>query len=310
MQHPAQPITPELINDIETVLGRAGLDVRIPETGMWKSTFIVSDGDQHWVVRIMQPPALRLRRGLMAQRKAAATGVKVPELIHESLTESPNHGLLWTIEAFMDGQSYYPSQLDREICLSAARDMGLQLSRLHTIRVGAFGPLNTTLDGPMDNENPHSWQGWLNESEEKFKRSFDVAQMSPHGQTAIREALARLRDFDPGLPRLCHGDFADDNLIIRDGKLAAVIDWNNVIGCDPAFDLAYGYLWHNDTECFDALLESYARSTGDDLESLRRRTLDHRLVFATWLIDWCTGQGSLESRAHIISVLKKITGEV
>ena len=41
-----------------------------------------------------------------------------------------------------------------------------------------------------------------------------------------------------GKPVLLHGDLRPDNLLVRDGRLAAVIDWAGVAVGDPAIDLA------------------------------------------------------------------------
>ena len=313
MQENSEHFPAGLVDEIEAILGTRIRRVRIPETGMWNSTYILGDDRDRWVARIARPPALELRRGLTAQRLAAAAGVNVPAPIHASVEDTPgptpSHGYLWTLEAFVEGQSFYPSQLDRETRLSASRHMGDQLSRLHTIEVGAFGPLDPTLAGTADPQEPGGWHDWLDGREECLERAFAIAGLGERGEETVHEALGRLRDSDPGEPRLCHGDFADDNLIIADGKLAAVIDWNNVIGCDPAFDLAYGYLWNGDEECFDTLLESYSEVSGEESAPLRQRALDHRTLHAAWRIDWASAQGATEGRDHIITMLKKITGE-
>jgi aminoglycoside phosphotransferase (APT) family kinase protein len=298
-----------LVEEIEAILGRPIRRVQIPETGMWKSAYILSDGQTRWVARIASHPALELLRGLKAQSLAASAGVKVPALIHAAIEESNDRPCLWTLEAFVKGQSFYPAQLDRETRLTASRDMGDQLSRLHTIEAGAFGPLDATLTGAADTQEASGWHDWLDGREECLDRVFSITSLAETGRDIVHEALGRLRDSDPGVPRLCHGDFADDNLIIAEGKLAAIIDWNNVIGCDPAFDLAYGYLWNGDEECFDTLLEAYAEHSGKEPEGLRQRVLDHRTLQAAWLIDWCTANDAPEGRTHMIDVLKKITGE-
>lgn len=309
MQDNFQHFPADLVEELEAVLDMRIRRVRIPETGMWNSTCILGDDRDRWVARIARPPALELRRGLTAQRLAAAAGVNVPMLIHTSVEIPGGHGFLWTLESFVKGQGFYPSQLEREARLSVARHMGDQLSRLHTIEVGAFGPLDPSLTGTADPQESGGWHDWLDGREECLERAFAIADLGERGQEIVREALSRLRDSDPGKPRLCHGDFADDNLIIHDGKLAAVIDWNNVLGCDPAFDLAYGYLWNGDEECFSTLLACYAETSGKEPAPLRQRALDHRTLHAAWLIDWASARGATEGRDHIIAMLKKITGE-
>lgn len=45
----------------------------------------------------------------------------------------------------------------------------------------------------------------------------------------------------PGPPRWVHGDLSEGNLVVRDGRLAGVIDWGSVGVGDPAVDLMIGW---------------------------------------------------------------------
>lgn len=57
-------------------------------------------------------------------------------------------------------------------------------------------------------------------------------------------ALASLHKLRPGEANavLCHGDMHAYNLILRDGRVAAVIDWTNARLAEPEFDVAYSAL--------------------------------------------------------------------
>ena len=72
----------------------------------------------------------------------------------------------------------------------------------------------------------------------------------------------------PGPPVWVHGDVAPGNLLVRDGQLAAVIDWGGAAVGDPACDLviAWTFLADEGREAFRAALpldrETWARARG------------------------------------------------
>lgn len=74
----------------------------------------------------------------------------------------------------------------------------------------------------------------------------------------LREAFARAVDA-PGSSEPCwvHGDLHPRNLLLRGRDLAAVLDWGDVTGGDPATDLAVGWLAY-DADGRRALRETYA----------------------------------------------------
>ena len=88
----------------------------------------------------------------------------------------------------------------------------------------------------------------------------------------IREALLRTWPPKRGAARsILHGDYWPGNVLWRDGKLAAVIDWEDA-GCgDPLADLAnirLELLWWYGREAMEAFTALYRENTGRDLASL------------------------------------------
>jgi aminoglycoside phosphotransferase (APT) family kinase protein len=64
-----------------------------------------------------------------------------------------------------------------------------------------------------------------------------------------RGLWSRLVDTPPwsGEPVWLHGDLHPGNVVVRDGALAAVVDWGDITSGDPATDLAVGMLFTPDT---------------------------------------------------------------
>jgi aminoglycoside phosphotransferase (APT) family kinase protein len=52
-----------------------------------------------------------------------------------------------------------------------------------------------------------------------------------------QEAVQRFGERVPKMEAIVHWDFTPDNVLVRDGRVSGVIDWEGVRAGDPAFDL-------------------------------------------------------------------------
>lgn len=84
-------------------------------------------------------------------------------------------------------------------------------------------------------------------------------------------------------PRVVHGDLHEENLLLEDGKVAAVTGWTDVRIGDPADDFAWLAAAHEHSFT-DAVVESYTASRGDlaDPHILRRAALAAEFALAQW----------------------------
>ncbi|MCA9716453.1 MAG: phosphotransferase family protein [Myxococcales bacterium] len=97
----------------------------------------------------------------------------------------------------------------------------------------------------------------------------------PSADDALRDALtARAASRSPPASVLVHGDFWPGNILWRNGRVAAVVDWEDAALGDPLLDLA----------C--CRLELLWRGDEDDVETFTRRYLAARDVDTTELPIW------------------------
>jgi aminoglycoside phosphotransferase (APT) family kinase protein len=100
---------------------------------------------------------------------------------------------------------------------------------------------------------------------------FDYLPSSADGQT-LREALSHAGDSAYGGPRaLLHGDFWPGNLLWRDGRLVAILDWEDAALGDPACDVAgcrLELLWKYGSITVARFTERYARRRPIDARRL------------------------------------------
>jgi len=65
----------------------------------------------------------------------------------------------------------------------------------------------------------------------------DYSDRSHELLASCQEAVRRFGDRVPEADAIVHWDFTPDNVLVRDGRVTGVIDWEGVRAGDPAFDL-------------------------------------------------------------------------
>ncbi|MEM8706574.1 MAG: phosphotransferase family protein [Actinomycetota bacterium] len=163
---------------------------------------------------------------------AAAAGCPVPRVLAVDDTfRSDDADVLITTR--LPGLSI-PRQILRSLLDDAAGDAlaeqcGDALARLHTIAADAVPESVPRLD-PADAHR--DYVGWLTTT---------LDQLPTH-HPAIRWGLNQLRREPPSVPdrhTLVHADFRNGNMLVDEGRLTAMIDWELAHVGDPMEDLAW-----------------------------------------------------------------------
>jgi aminoglycoside phosphotransferase (APT) family kinase protein len=91
---------------------------------------------------------------------------------------------------------------------------------------------------------PGSWRRVVASSVRSGARSYlRLATLRDHSDRSrellarCQEAVRRFVDRVPEMGAIVHWDFTPDNVLVRDGRVSGVIDWEGVRAGDPAFDL-------------------------------------------------------------------------
>jgi aminoglycoside phosphotransferase (APT) family kinase protein len=112
---------------------------------------------------------------------------------------------------------------------------------------------------------------------------------SIHAIDGARPDLAFLPRQEAERPVLLHGDFWPGNILWRDGRLVAVIDWEDAMIGDPLADLGntrLELLWAFGSEAVDRFTHLYHAATAVDLADLPhwdiRAATDAREQLAHW----------------------------
>lgn len=184
--------------------------------------------------------------------------VPIPELIALGVPsdEYPWH---WSVYRWLEGQSASSLSLNEMALQQVAEQLAQFLLQLHEIEITG---------GPVAGEH-NFWRG-------------GCLSIYDHETRSALKALAGLIDVDNVLvvweralgsqwdrsPVWIHGDFAPSNILIKDGKLAAVIDFGCMAVGDPACDLviAWTFLKNKSREIFKSCMsldeDTWARARG------------------------------------------------
>jgi aminoglycoside phosphotransferase (APT) family kinase protein len=135
---------------------------------------------------------------------------------------------------------------------SEATALGAFLATLHAISAQA-APSNPFREGPLSVRVDR-----VTERTEALADSTD-AELASVADEAYAAGLAA-READT--PVLLHGDLHPRNILTRDGRLAAIIDWGDTTAGDPAVDLATAW-WLFEPEHHGAVWSAYGGVSRD-----------------------------------------------
>lgn len=171
--------------------------------------------------------------------------VELPEVV--AIGEpAPGYPHTWAVYRWLDGRP--PNRGTPELAADVAAFVAA-LQRVDT----AGAPAGTHRGGPLERRDRDTRAGldWLDDQR----------------ATAAWEAALAVPAWDRE-PVWLHGDILEGNLLVRDGRLGAVIDWGCACAGDPAFD--YVIAW----SLLAPVRESFRAATGvDDATWTRARGL-------------------------------------
>ena len=266
-------------------LGVPRLDLRPLSGGTNERTFRAEHGAQAWVVRIEPSGGVQLQRAAATQTLAQRAGVATPVIVAAQLDPNAPDGYLWLVEEWRPGVHFEPMAFEPAERNALSADLGRQLRALHTVVVDSFGIIPPDPWGITRT----TYAAWIDREAARVAWAVEHAGMDRAALPLVLGVYAQLRDTYIGRPRLCHGDCATTNILVDQGRVVALIDWEWATGGDPAANIAYWAFWQEDLAALDALLAGYQP---DDPEQFRARVLAYRVVTAVDLIHVYAEHGS------------------
>ena len=266
-----------LIAPLEETLRRAGLAdpavtiSGVPSVGATRSTLLIdieSGGEHLYAVAQIGPmadgtPVAPSEAKLL--ELAAGAGVPVPQVIAvaDRLGGEPADVLIASRIGGLSIPRKILRSLDSEASGDAlARQCGEAFARIHSVPTG---DLPASLERFDETAPHHDYCRWLDEA------LSTVETYHP----AVRWGISQLRRNPPSVPAeltLVHADFRNGNMLVDNGELTAVLDWELAHVGDPMEDLAWMCvrMWrfgNDDRPCggfgsIEALREGYESGGG------------------------------------------------
>jgi aminoglycoside phosphotransferase (APT) family kinase protein len=211
----------------------AGLPVTpVAEQGWDHATFRLGDD-----LAVRLPAAERYVHQVEKERRwlpelAPRLPLPIPELVAQGAPGS-GYPWPWSVRRWLPG---LPAAGNRIHDLDRfAADLGAFLADLHRV---------DRADGPPPSDRKHFRAGPLAASDAQVRAAIAELAGEIHATAATAVWDAAVRAPGPAAPVWIHGDVTPGNLLVADGRLAAVIDFGCAGVGDPAFDLeiAWGLL--------------------------------------------------------------------
>jgi len=161
-------------------------------------------------------------------RLAPQLPVAIPEVLATGVP-SADYPWTWGIYRWLEGETLPADRLGE--AAPAAGDLARFLTALRRIRTAGAPP-------------PRSRGVPLATRDDPVRRALaDLdGRIDTRAVDAIWKAALRAPEWH-GPPMWIHGDLMPGNLILRDGRLSAVIDWSLVCAGDPACDLMAAWMF-------------------------------------------------------------------
>ena len=249
--------------------------------GVSTHVYRVRRGAETFYLRVLPEAGASFAPEVRDHTLLRARDVAVPEVIYfEHCNPALQRSVMVTTA--IPGGSIGQRTVDgdtREIIMAAGRDLAV----INSLAVEGFGWIKRDGGEALGLEAEHpTYRDFIHEHLEQ-----DLALLRERVFTAREAALVQevLADFDPWLDAeqalLAHGDFDVTHIYQRDGRYSGIIDFGEIRGGDPWYDL--GHFRMHDGETLPTLalpwlLEGYA--------TVRPLPADHarRIGFASLLI--------------------------
>jgi Ser/Thr protein kinase RdoA (MazF antagonist) len=231
------------------------------------------------------PTAANLQQALSLMAVMRARGVPIPKLIETGQLA----GQRYAIYERLPGR--WPARPSRALL----RELSDVVARERKAAPSEADPWPSTVRAML-----------YGEGDALFEISPPVLEAHPHGCRLLSQARARLDECDPSWLTggdIMHGDFAPENVLVHEGRLSAIVDWEQCRPGDATLDLV-GIL-------FDLELGAKASPSirAEFRDSLRRAAPGPLLalyvaIFAARYASWAIGT---ELEAEVLALGERLT---
>jgi len=167
--------------------------------------------------------------------------------VRKALYEGDFAGLHFTVAARVQGQGLSQLPWDEFVAaLPSVMDILLKIARVDTSDTTGYGWLDAQGNGKFASWREHLCQirdeepgQFYGQWHELFETTFLDRKVFDHYYTKMEQLIA----LTPSRRELVHGGFGYGNVLVNEGQVTVVLDWQDARYGDHVFDLAYMLNW-------------------------------------------------------------------
>jgi len=259
-----RPIDPSTLRDLIDAEATSGIDeIELIPIGEVNEVYELRRKEgSSLVMRISRRGGDILEHERWALDQSREKGVPTPKTIairHAEIDEEP---VDITIQEKMEGVRLSQIESDQDVL----KNLGITIARIHEVQTEGFGWTSPEGRGIFN-----TWDEYLLKALSKKDSLLDIARRNSIDTAVIEDGLeliATNSNIYQGEARLVHRDLGPDHILVDEGVVSGVIDFENCVGADPIYDLARWDLLYGDEYPIDQILVGYRERAdlGEDFD--------------------------------------------
>lgn len=254
----AEYLSTHIINE----LGEVHVSTQYLESGATSAAFRVISDRSEYILKVANPntgKTANYESDYQIRSKLFSAGLPVSRPVATNETMPIDAQEIWAFDEYKAGT--HP--IRGNVPGPASEQLGSLLRYMHSLPVSRFGQLENSVDS-LTGVAASPELGLLTRFESPWP--FSTVPLDNHPsirlQPALKPELQRLESeltaFVHGaVPSVIHTDLHERQLIVRNGELVALLDFNEAGAGRPEWDLG-SYLYFHGGECLKDLLNGYA----------------------------------------------------
>jgi len=259
-KHSKFGVSPEVVEaSIKKAIGSEVSESSRVIAGEVNEVYDVKTEKGSFIVRISHGDEDRFTPEKWAIDKAREVGVPAPEVLLIDEVEDQKKKVRVAVESKLPGKSLGDSQLPQDETRKIVVEAGEILAKIHSITPKKFGRLH---EGGIGGHE--SWESYmLRLRQQQVKGLLKSAQKAGISKDQIDKALQILGDhieqYQGVTPHLLHGDYGPKHILVEDGQVSGILDFENATSGDPIYDFAWWSYFGKKRPSIEWLKEGYEK---------------------------------------------------
>lgn len=264
-KHSTFAVEPGIITDaVEKAVGTKPLNIKRIIAGEVNEVYNVVTSKGNVIVRISHSENNRFLSEKWAIEMSHEAGVLVPEVLYIGKSVNKEKAVFLSVETKLNGISLADllksGKIDRQTLKVLIEDAGATLARIHSVQTEKFGNLHKGGVGDFD-----SWESFIlhplgidqRKSLLKILDSVDITKLQLKKVYQILEKNSSV--FNTVNPHLLHGDYGPKHILINNGRISGIIDFENAKSGDPVYDFSWWSYFYGKRLLIERLISGYQK---------------------------------------------------